>query len=67
MTNRGRVLKALRAAKPRAGLTVAQITERDLAGKLTHEKTELALEQLFGQAQVEPTPHAAGHWRLPVR
>lgn len=51
MTNRGRVLKALQGA-PTTGRTVAQITERDLAGKLTAEKTEVALEQLTRSAKV---------------
>lgn len=51
MTNRGRVLKALRGA-PTNGRTVAQITERDLAGKLTPEKTETALEQLLRAGRI---------------
>lgn len=61
MTNRGRVRKALRGA-PKTGRTVAQIAERDLAGKLDAEKTEVALEGL--QRQGEVTELQPGRWAL---
>lgn len=55
MTNRHRVIKALRGA-PKEGRTVAQIISRDKAEKLTVEKVELALDQLRRHALVlEPS------------
>jgi hypothetical protein len=51
MTNKNRVVKALGLA-PKTGLTIAGIAERDLSGKLTAEKVEVAVEQLMLQGRV---------------
>lgn len=52
MTNRKRVLKALRAA-PKEGMTVGEIIGQDRAGKLDHSSVHLALEGLRYRGAVD--------------